>query len=81
MAKRKMKRRRSTTEKVIIVLGLLIAVSMILTLFAGFGAANRAGTSGSSLPLAPSIPVAQIAPGAPYAAAIMLFAAAGLPGL
>jgi hypothetical protein len=80
MAKRKTKRRRTTTEKVILVLGLLIAVSMILTLFAGFGASASLGNSGGSLPVAPSIPVVQGEPGVLFAGAIALFAA-GLSGL
>jgi hypothetical protein len=47
MAKKKRKRRRSTSEKVIMILGILIALSMILGLFVGLGG----GRSGEQAPL------------------------------
>jgi hypothetical protein len=37
MAKRKTRRKRSTAEKVMLVLGILIALSMILSLIVGLG--------------------------------------------
>ena len=38
MAKRKTRRRRTTAEKVFMVMGILIALSMVLALFASFAA-------------------------------------------
>ena len=40
MAKRKARRRRSTSEKVMIVLGILIALSMLFSLFVGLGSSG-----------------------------------------
>lgn len=45
MAKKSRKRKRSTSEKVMIVLGILIALSMILSLFVGLGASGDAGNA------------------------------------
>lgn len=41
MAKKSRKRKRSTSEKVMIVLGILIAISMLLSLFVGLGSSGR----------------------------------------
>jgi len=43
MAKRKGKRRRTTSEKVFIALSILIALSMILSLFVGFATSRNTG--------------------------------------
>ena len=40
MAKKSRKRRRSTSEKVMIVLGILIAISKLLSLFIGLGSSG-----------------------------------------
>jgi ABC-type nitrate/sulfonate/bicarbonate transport system permease component len=58
--KRARKRRRSTSEKIFIVLSIIIALSMILALFVSFGA----GTS-SSLP-EPSLVVMSLLPTLPW---------------
>lgn len=64
MAKRKTKRRkRTTSEKVVLVLGILIALSMILSLFIGFSGRSRRSDSGS-LPVEPSTLVALAVEGA-----------------
>ncbi len=47
MAKKSRKRKRSTSEKVMIVLGVIIAFSMLLSLFVGLGSSRR----GSNAPL------------------------------
>jgi predicted nucleic acid-binding Zn ribbon protein len=43
MAKRKRRRPRTFSEKVMIVLSILIAISMVLALFASFAAGGQAG--------------------------------------
>jgi hypothetical protein len=49
MAKRKGKRRRTTSEKIFLALSILIALSMILSLFVGFAASRDTG--GAPLPI------------------------------
>jgi hypothetical protein len=48
MAKKKARRKRSTSEKVMIVFGIIIALSMIFSLFVGLGGG---GTTGGNAPL------------------------------
>jgi hypothetical protein len=43
MAKKRKRRKRTTSEKVMLVLGVLIALSMILALIAGLGSGHRTG--------------------------------------
>jgi hypothetical protein len=49
MAKRKARRRRTTSEKVMLVLGILIALSMLVSLIAGLGGGSDP-TGNSPLP-------------------------------
>ncbi len=49
MAKKSRKRRRSTSEKIMIILGILIALSMMLSLFVGLGSSRR-GQGNAPLP-------------------------------
>jgi hypothetical protein len=41
MAKKRHKRRRSTSEKILIILGILITLSMVASLIAGLGSGGR----------------------------------------
>jgi hypothetical protein len=50
MARRKARRRRSTSEKVMIVLGILIALSMLFSLFVGLGGGGGDHTGNAPLP-------------------------------
>jgi hypothetical protein len=77
MAKKSTRRRRSTSEKVMIVLGILIALSMLISLFAGLGGSRRSSSSTGNAPLpeserfeAPVAPVSALdGPGLPLAMA------------
>ena len=64
--KRKVKRRRTTSEKVIFVLGIIIALSMILSLVAGLGSRSRGADGSSSLPGASGVPIALEIEGSAY---------------
>lgn len=55
--KKKIKRRRTISEKVIIVLGIIIALSMILSLVAGLGGRSRGSDGSSSLPEDSGVPI------------------------
>ena len=48
MTRRKARRKRSTSEKMMIVLGILIALSMLFSLFVGLGSGG--GSSNAPLP-------------------------------
>jgi hypothetical protein len=50
MAKKKRKRRRSISEKILIVLGILITLSMLFALVAGLGSGGR-GNEQAPLPI------------------------------
>ncbi|HSG17813.1 MAG TPA: hypothetical protein VLE70_16025 [Anaerolineae bacterium] len=50
MARRKARRRRSNSEKVMIVLGILIALSMLFSLFVGLGGGGSDSLGNSPLP-------------------------------
>lgn len=49
MAKKSHKKRRSTSEKIMIILGILIAISMMLSLFVGLGS-SRSRRGNAPLP-------------------------------
>ena len=57
--KKKVRKRRTTSEIVIIVLGIIIAISMIMSLVVGLG--SRGSTEGSSaLPEDSIVPIAMV---------------------
>ncbi len=49
MAKKKRRRKRTTSEKIFLALSILIAISMILSLFVGF--ATSRSTGGAPMPI------------------------------
>ncbi|MGD8583902.1 MAG: hypothetical protein PVJ75_00970 [Chloroflexota bacterium] len=51
MARKKARRKRSTSEKAFIVVGIIIALSMLLSLFVGLGSSGRSSSSSSNAPL------------------------------
>lgn len=82
MAKRKSKRRRSTSETIFIIFGLIIALSMILSLVVGLGSRGRS----SNAPLPPDFPAEELGEpigsvdgGSPAAIAAVLPGAAAPP--
>ena len=81
MAKRKKtKRKRSTAEKVMIVLGILIALSMIFSLIVGLGGGGSSSTPSGGLPVEFGEPIASaIVDGATFVGAY-LPGATGLSG-
>ena len=50
MARKKARRRRTTSEKVMLVLGILIALSMLFSLIVGLGSGGGDGTGNAPLP-------------------------------
>jgi hypothetical protein len=85
MAKRKQgRRKRSTSEKVMLILGIVIAISMLLSLVVGLGS----GGSSSNAPLSPEafpeesgVPLSLIPTGNGVADALAVVEATGPPWL
>jgi hypothetical protein len=73
--KKQSRRRRSTSEKIVIVLGIIIAISMILGMFVGFGAGGSTESSGSQ----GSLPTTDVVWASPAGAAPSPAAAWALP--
>jgi hypothetical protein len=66
--KKKAKRRRTISEKVIIVLGIIIALSMILGGIFGLGGRGAQSNESSSLPKEAGAPIALESEGSAHAA-------------